>query len=292
MDLARLDIAADGAMRAHVIDGNGSARVEELPPDAAARALWGRNIDFAARRLSDGDYEAELPLLTMVARAALQAVRKRDSVERGVPLPSENRGSPSEVSFWQSLYERRGDGWDVARPAPPLARWFAAHPPTGERALVVGCGRGHEARMLAAAGALVTAIDFAPSAIVEARALAEREGAAITFLERDLFALASEASLRRGFDLVVEHCCFCAIDPARRDEYADVMAELLPPGGALVGLFYCHGRAGGPPFSVAEAELERHFARAFSLVSLTTPADSIATRQGDERLAVFQRRQT
>jgi SAM-dependent methyltransferase len=290
MDLLRLELAADGAMRAHVIDGNGAARVETLPPDETARALWGRVIDFAARRLSEGDYEAELVRLTAVARAAMQAVRKRDHVERGVPLPSENAGSPSQISFWQSLYERRGDGWDMARAAPPLLRWFGTHSPAGRRALVVGCGRGHEARMLAARGAIVTAIDFAPSAIVEAGALAEREGLAITFLERDLFRLADEEAMRGGFDLVVEHCCFCAIDPARRDEYVAVVAELMPARGQLVGLFYCHGRAGGPPFSVGEAELERHFARAFTLESLTTPTDSVATRQGDERLAVFSRR--
>jgi methyl halide transferase len=290
MDLRRLEIAGDGTMRVHVVDGDGSARIEPLPADDLARPLWGRNIDFAARTLDGGDYDASLPLLTKVARAALSAVRQRDKVERGVPLPSDDRGDPSTLGFWQSLYEQRADGWDLARPSPPLARWFATHSPAGKRALVVGCGRGHEARMLAALGARVTGVDFAPAAIVEARALAARDGTAIDFFERDLFTLAGEERFVRAFDLVVEHCCFCAIDPARRGEYAAVMAQLVPSGGELVGLFYSHGRPGGPPFSVGEAELQRYFDADFELVSLATPPDSIATRQGDERLAHFRRR--
>jgi len=290
MELQRLDLAADGSMRAHIVDGDGRARVEPLAADPAAQPLWGRSVDFVARRLSDGDFAAESALITQVARAAVAAVRKRDHDQHGVPLPSQNEGSPSEVRFWQSLYEQRGDGWDLARATPPLATYFARHSPSGKRTLVVGCGRGHEARLLAQAGALVTAVDFAPAAIAEARRLAEREQLRVTFLERDLFLLSNEPQLLQGFELVVEHCCFCAIDPARREEYVRVMAALMAPGAQLVGLFYCHGRAGGPPFSVGEDELPRLFAPAFALESLTTPADSSATRQGDERLAVFSRR--
>jgi SAM-dependent methyltransferase len=290
MDLLRLDIAADGAMRAHVRDGNGGVRIEGLPPDEQARAFAGRSVDFVARRLEHGDFEAEVARLGTLARAALQAVRQRDSVERGVPMAAQNEGSPSEMRFWQTLYEKSGDGWDLGRPAPPLESWFATHAPAGKRTLVLGCGRGHEARMLARAGARVTAVDFAPSAIAEARPLAEREGLAIEWLERDLFTLASDDELRRGFDLVVEHCCFCAIDPARRGEYVRVVAELVPSGGELVGLFYSHGRAGGPPFSVGEGELRDAFAAAFDLVELATPRDSIATRFADERIAIFRRR--
>ena len=290
MDLRRLQIAGDGTMRAHVVDGDGAARVEPLPPDDNARPLWGREVDFASRTLDGGDYEAALPLLTAVARAALSAVRQRDKIMRGVPLASDDHGSPDDVAFWQSLYEKRGDGWDLARPSPPLARWFATHSPAGKRALVVGCGRGHEARLLASRGAVVTAVDFAPAAIADARALAAGDGTSIEFVERDLFALAGEPRFVRAFDLVVEHCCFCAIAPARRDDYVAVVAQLIPSGGELVGLFYSHGRPGGPPFSVAEEALRGHFARDFELVSLTTPPDSVATRQGDERLAHFRRR--
>ena len=86
--------------------------------------------------------------------------------------------SPSDPQFWREAGRSRRKGWEIGQAAPPLARWFAAHPPVGKRTLVVGCGRGHEARMLAAAGAEVVAVDFAPEAIAEARLLAARQGVA------------------------------------------------------------------------------------------------------------------
>ncbi len=149
---------------------------------------------------------------------------------------------PSDAKFWEQLYGAGGDGWELGRAAPPFERWFKNRRPRG-RALVVGCGRGHEARLLARLGAQVTAIDFAAPAIEAARALAEREGLAIDFRRMDLFDLPSSTE---KWDLIVEHTCFCAIDPARRAEYARAAWSALAPGGELVGLFYAHGRPGGP----------------------------------------------
>lgn len=200
--------------------------------------------------------------------------------------------APSEASFWERLYREAADGWELGRAAPPLARWIATHPELvrGARALVVGCGRGHEARALARAGATVVGVDFALDAITAARALAAAEGVAVDFRQRDLFSLADDPD---RYDLVVEHTCFCAIDPARRDEYADVIARILAPGGLFVALFYAHGRPGGPPFGASDDELAARFAPPrFTVVSRETPADSVATRAGDERLIVLRRQPT
>jgi methyl halide transferase len=203
--------------------------------------------------------------------------------------------SPSDPLFWRAKYAKPTQGWELGRAAPPLERWFAAHPTTatGKRALVVGCGRGHEARLLAAAGARVVAIDFAPEAIAEARALAERElGAAererLEFRQRDLFALRADPE---RYQLAVEHCCFCAIDPARRDQYVDVVADVLADGGELVALLRTHcANAEGPPFAVAAGEVERLFARRFAIVATSVPADSIESRRGTELFAHMKRR--
>ncbi len=211
--------------------------------------------------------------------------------------------SPSDPEFWRERYQRESQGWEIGRAAPPLARWFAQHPPAGKRVLVVGCGRGHEARLVAAAGAQVVAIDFAQEALAEARALAARDqlrlvgasgatgscgrGGSLDFRARDLFALGRDPE---RYDLVVEHCCFCAIDPARRDEYIDVVAEVLADGGQLVGLFRTHGKPGGPPFMVAAGELERLFTRRFVFMHSSVPDDSIESRRGAELLVNLERR--
>ena len=142
--------------------------------------------------------------------------------------------------------------------------------------------------MLAMAGAEVVAIDFAPEAIAEARLLAAKEGAAIDFRVRDLFALGKE---RDKYQLVVEHCCFCAIDPARRGEYVERVAGVLGEGGQFVGLLRTRcTKPVGPPFAVAREEVERLFAPHFTIHEMRVPDDSIEARRGSELLVHMTRR--
>ncbi|HWE30285.1 MAG TPA: SAM-dependent methyltransferase, partial [Polyangia bacterium] len=112
------------------------------------------------------------------------------------------------------------------------------------------------------------------------------------FRQENLFTLAGDddSGERKRYDLVVEHCCFCAIEPSRRAEYVEVAARVLEPSGAFVGLFRTQGAASGPPFSVDADELQRLFAPRFTLETLSVPADSVPGRQGKELLAVFRPR--
>ncbi len=210
-------------------------------------------------------------------RAVLAEVRPRR------PDPA---GSPSDASFWTELYRSNGDGWELGRATPPLARFVRENKVDGLRTLVVGCGRGHEARLFARAGAQVVGIDFSSDAIAEAERLSIGEKAPVEFRCRDLFALTKDEGL---YDLVVEHCCYCAIEPRRRVEYVEVVTSLLNPGGRVVGLFYSHGRVGGPPFSVSEDELRASFGARFRVESWERPVDSVAARTGQELLAVFRK---
>ncbi len=142
--------------------------------------------------------------------------------------------------------------------------------------------------MLARHGADVVAIDFAPEALEEARALAQQEEVRVDFRQRDLFALRADAD---RYQLVVEHCCFCAIDPARRPEYVDVVADVLVDGGEFVGLLRTRcPRPDGPPFAVDAREVERLFAPRFVLTHTSVPDDSIAPRLGTELLVHMTRR--
>ena len=171
----------------------------------------------------------------------------------------------STPEFWEDVYARGGDGWELGRPAPPLVDVLDTTPPPRGRVAVPGCGRGHDARLLAARGYEVTGFDFAPAALSQARALAAREGVAATF------------------DGVWEYTCFCAIDPARRAEYVRSLAGTLRGGGWLLACFFpLRALTPGPPFVVSPAEVRRLLAPAFTIERAFDPLRSARGRQGRE----------
>jgi methyl halide transferase len=202
----------------------------------------------------------------------------------------------STPAYWDGLYAGGEDGWDLGAPSPPLAAWLAAggrfeaaRPGAPARIAVPGCGRGHDARLLADRGYRVSGFDFADAAVAQARALAARDAADVTFEQRDVFGLA--ADYPGAFDAVWEYTCFCAIDPARREEYARVVHAILRPGGVLLGCFFpLREGDGGPPFPVSRAEVERVLAPGFEVVSAGPPAESAERRRGLEWLVEARRR--
>ena len=124
-------------------------------------------------------------------------------------------------------------------------------PPPRGRVAVPGCGRGHDARFLAARGYDVVGFDFSPAAITAARALAPRDRVDVAFEQRDIFTLGRDYA--HAFDGVWEYTCFCAIDPARRDAYVRTVAAIVRPGGWLLACFFPmrRGQRAGPPFPVS-----------------------------------------
>jgi hypothetical protein len=94
-----------------------------------------------------------------------------------------------------------------------------------------------------------------------------------------------------SFDYLLEYTCFCAIDPKRRTEYADLVDRLLKPGGTYIDLaFPLDGRGGGPPFAVSETEVVDLFGqRGFKLQDSEKPTDSISPRREAEKLLIFQK---
>ncbi len=187
----------------------------------------------------------------------------------------------SDAAFWQALYDQSGDRWELGRPNPVLGAHLARRPPPLGSVAIPGCGRGHDARLLGRRGHRVWGFDFAPGVVHAARELAARDGIAVIFEERDVFRLAE--AYPAFFDGVWEYTCFCAIDPARRAEYVDVLAAILRPGGWLLACFFPMGeRPGGPPFAVTEAEVRGLLAPRFDLLETYVPFASAEGRQGKE----------
>lgn len=194
----------------------------------------------------------------------------------------------SSTAKWETDYQRKTDGWDLGGPTPAFRRLASDNRFPPGRMLVPGAGRGHDAREFARHGFEVTAVDFTSYAVREMQRLAQAE-APVRILQHDIFEL--PAKLDHSFDYVLEYTCFCAIDPGRRAEYADVVSRVLRPGGTYIDLaFPLDGRPGGPPFAVSEAEiLDLFLERGFKLHARELPHDSVSPRRGAEELFILRK---
>ena len=208
-----------------------------------------------------------------------------------IPPPEPDR--PEDVnspSFWEDVYQRGEAGWDQGGPTPVFLRLLESKQFAPGKIIVLGAGRGHDAREFSRHGFTVTAVDFAADAARDMRALAEPT-APVEILQADIFDL--PPALDGTFDYVLEYTCFCAIDPSRRAEYADLVARLLKTDGIYVDMaFPLETGDSGPPFAVAVDDVITLFhARGFTLLHREFPRDSIQPRRRREELLIFQKSQ-
>lgn len=150
---------------------------------------------------------------------------------------------------WNKRYLHSNTPWDLGQPSEEL-RYRLSELPLHHQAriLVPGCGRGHDAALLAEAGFDVTGIDWSEEAVAQAR---QRYGKRVHFFAGNAFTQPWDAP----FDAVFEHTFFCALSPADWPQYGTWLTQVLAPDGLLFGIFWNHGQAGGPPYSVTPQQL-------------------------------------
>lgn len=152
------------------------------------------------------------------------------------------------------------------------------------KAIVPGCGSGHDVRLLAAHGLEVVGLDIAPTAVARARAR-PTDGKAV-YVRADWLDLPEQFHGR--FDWVVEHTCFCALQPSLRPAYVTSVVRALKPGGAFLAVFYREpASVEGPPFGVTDAELERLF-DGFRLEERARPEAAYPSRVGREEIRLYR----
>lgn len=194
----------------------------------------------------------------------------------------------SSPQFWQELYRQGRIGWDLGQETPVFLRLLENGRLPPGRMIVLGAGRGYDARLFARHGFQVTAVDFAPQAVREMR---ERNdpAAPVAVVHSDIFDL--HPIFEGIFDYVLEYTFYCAIHPGRREKYADVVANLLKPGGRYIGLaFPVEDRSGGPPFGVSPEELVMLLEeKGIELRHRESPRDSVPGRRGREELLILQK---
>jgi SAM-dependent methyltransferase len=192
---------------------------------------------------------------------------------------------------WQRRYEEDDTPWDKGTPSPALADFVRERGMAG-RVLVPGCGRGHDARAIAAQPeATVVGLDLSPTAVAQARKLTPETARNLSFVTGDFFQLPPE--LTGSFDWLVEHTCFCAIDPDRRHDYVLSAARALCVGGRMFGIFYVNpDRDTAPPFPVSREEISALFDPHFTLLEEWVPRNSFQGREQRELVRLLQKRQS
>ena len=190
--------------------------------------------------------------------------------------------------FWETRYQNNHFPWDLGKPTPVFVRLATnGQIPQGEL-IVLGAGRGFDARMFARHGFTVTAVDFADTAVQAMEALNDPQSP-VKIVQSDFFELPQTFNGR--FQSVIEYTSFCAILPQRRGEYADLVRRLLAVAGAYITLAFPIGtRPGGPPFTVQpDAIIDLFAQRGFSLSHREAPPDSVPERRPYEELLILSK---
>lgn len=161
-------------------------------------------------------------------------------------------------SFWESHYQAENAPWDLGGPHPAIEPVLQQLKLQKSRILNLGCGRGHDAHLLARKGHIVTGVDLSPIAIEEAKNLYPKP-AHLNFELDDVFHLKEPHKV----DIVFEHTLYCAIPPEKRKDLIRVWKNVLDDTGYLLGVFFVHPKRFGPPYGSSEWELremlEPHF---------------------------------
>lgn len=189
---------------------------------------------------------------------------------------------------WEEIYQKGEVFWNKGEPSPPMKQYLERHPVRG-RALVPGCGHGHEVALAVKHGLDAIGLDIAPTGVAEARALYPK--LAERFVVGDLFDPPEE--MRGAFDVVLEHTCMSGLHPTLRADYRRGIDLTLKRGGLLIGVWFIDPDLDpgdeGPPFPFSVPDLTALFAQGYEVMEDYVPDVSFPTRVKQERIRVLRR---
>ena len=200
----------------------------------------------------------------------------------------EKNNDINKSGFWEHRYEKGEIGWDLGAETPVFKTISEKLKPG--KVCILGCGNGYDAISFSKKGFSVTAVDFAKTPINNLQIAARSLSLSIETIKKDIFDLIPDYSSQ--FDYIIEQTCFCAIDPRKRQQYSNLVHDLLKVGGKLIGLWMPLDKDiidGGPPFGVKENEIKKLFSTKWKITEDCFPTQSIEARKGREKLIVFEK---
>lgn len=183
-----------------------------------------------------------------------------------------------DSTYWSHIYQTEDPKWELNRPSPVLVEMLPKLRLPRQRVLILGSGSGNDAALFAQAGHLVTAVDFSSEAIEQAK---KKYGhLQIQWVCADVFNLPIQ--MNGGFDLIFEHTCFCAVNPALRNKLIGVWKRLLADNGHLFAVLFTMEKKMGPPFGGTEWEYRERLKKHFQFIYWGRWRQSIQGRDGKE----------
>ncbi|MBK0404766.1 methyltransferase domain-containing protein [Adhaeribacter sp. BT258] len=187
--------------------------------------------------------------------------------------------------YWQNRYLNAQTGWDLGAVSPPLKAYASQLSSQKLKILIPGAGNAYEAEYLHQQGFTeVYVADFAEAPLLT---LKQRlpDFPAAHLLYQNFF------EIQDTFDLILEQTFFCALNPELRPAYAKKCAELLKPGGKLVGLLFdTTFEKPGPPFGGSAAEYRAYFEPYFHFRTFAPAYNSVKPRAGHELFMILERK--
>ncbi len=180
-------------------------------------------------------------------------------------------------NFWDTHWQNQNIGWDIGYASPPVTEYMDQYDNKDAAILIPGCGNAYEGKYLANQGFTnITLLDISSTAVSILREKFENTPE-ITLICEDFFRHAGT------YDLIIEQTFFCAIQPARRKEYASKSASLLDDDGKIIGvLFEKLFDTQGPPFGGSRLEYQSVFEPWYDILTMNRCYNSIKPRAGSE----------
>ncbi|MDY6897840.1 MAG: class I SAM-dependent methyltransferase [Cyanobacteriota bacterium] len=142
-----------------------------------------------------------------------------------------------------------------------LKDWLNQHPQFGEglvrKALVVGCGLGDDAELLAEKGFDVTAFDISSTAIDWCKQ--RFPDSSVNYVVADLFDLDSSHNWIKNFDFVFEARTIQSLPLKVREQVMEIIAQLVADEGTLLVVTVTRDtpeEPSGPPYPLSLAEVD------------------------------------
>ncbi|KAK9288702.1 hypothetical protein L1049_017165 [Liquidambar formosana] len=192
---------------------------------------------------------------------------------------------------WEKCWEQGLTPWDLGKPTPIILHLHQTGSLPKGRALVPGCGSGHDVVAIACPERFVVGLDISDSAIKKAKELSSLLPNAnyFTFQKVDFFTWCPTEE----FDLIFDYTFFCAIEPDLRSAWARRIQDILKPDGELITLMFpIDDHVGGPPYKVSIIDYEEVLhPMGFKAISIMDNELAIGPRKGREKLGRWKRSQ-